>query len=143
MILALAACSSSEEKTTNVPSIKEFKSAQVQTIVNNNADEKKTIKIKDAAKVQEILTLVDGIKTKEQNITETEKEMKKVDSYFFYFENKKVRDKKNPIPYSVFISEDGRVYFTHSDIDELMVPQRSVETHPEALAKIKEIAGLK
>lgn len=142
MILALVACSNDTEKTTKVPEIKEFQTVQVQKIVNNNADEKETITIKDAAKTQEILKLVDGLKTKEQNITDTEAEMKKVKSYFFYFENKKERDPANPIPYSVFITEDGRIFFTHSDIDELMVPQRSVEKHPEILEQIKKIADV-
>lgn len=142
MILALVACGN-EEKTTNVPDPTKFKTAQIQTIHNNDADEKDTITIKDKEKVQQILKLVDGLKTKEQNITNTEKEMKKVDSYFFYFENKKERDKKNPIPYSVFMTDDGRIFFTHSDIDKLMVPQRSVEKHPEIVKEIKEIVGLK
>ncbi|MBQ0138720.1 MAG: hypothetical protein KBT36_05440 [Kurthia sp.] len=142
LILALAACGD-KEQTTNVPDPAKFKSAQIQTIHNNDADEKDTIVLKDKEKVQEVLKLVDGLKTKEQNITKTEKEMKKVDSYFFYFENKKVRDDKNPIPYSVFMTDDGRIFFTHSDIDELMVPQRSVEKHPEIVKQIKEIVGLK
>lgn len=142
MILALAACGS-KEQTTNIPDPTQFKSVQIQTIHNNDADEKETITIKDKAKIQEILKLVNGLTTKEQNITDTEKEMKKVDSYFFYFENKKVRDDKKPIPYSVFMTNDGRIFFTHSDIDELMVPQRSVEKHPEAVKEIKEIVGLK
>lgn len=143
MILALVACSNSEEeKTTNIPETP-FKSAQVQTIHNNNADEKETITIKDEAKVKEILDLVDGLTTKEQNITDTEAEMKKVDSYFFYFENKKERDDQKPMPYSVFMTDDGRIYFTHKDIDELMVPQRTVDLHPEIVKEIKEIVGLK
>ncbi|MEN0588504.1 hypothetical protein [Kurthia gibsonii] len=134
--------SGKSEKTIEVPSGKEFISVQVQTIENNKEVKSKTVTLTDKEKIDEILRAVDGLKTKQSTITNTEKEIKDVDSYFFYFENKKERDPRKPFPYSFFITEKGYIYYTHNAINSLDTPQRTVEAHPDVLKKLKEITGV-
>lgn len=135
--------SGKSEETMEVPSGKEFISVQVQSIVDNKEVKSKTITIEDKEKLDDILSAVDGLKTKQSTITNTEKEIKDVNSYFFYFENKKERDLKKPFPYSFFITETGYIYYTHNAINSLDTPRRTVEAHPEILKELKEITGVK
>lgn len=141
LTFVLAACSGSKEQTMEVPEASNFKSIEIQKIVNNKEVKKETVVIKDEAKIEAFLDSVNGIKTKEQNITDTEKEMKDIDSYFVYFELKDADKAETAVPYSIFTTVDGTVFFTHKDIDKLDLPQKSVEKHMEVVDLIKEIAN--
>ncbi|GEK29998.1 hypothetical protein KZO01_03070 [Kurthia zopfii] len=135
--------SGNKEKVMEVPKASNFISLEIQTIENNKEVKKERVTIKDQAKMQKVLDAIDGQNTKQITIGDTEKEMKGVKSYFFYFENKKERDLKKPFPYAFFITEKGAVYYTHKGVDEMSTPQRILKDSPEILKELKDITAIK
>ncbi|GEK34573.1 hypothetical protein [Kurthia sibirica] len=143
LTLVLAACTSKEVKTTTVPDASKFNKMVIQTIVDNKAVDSKTVTIKDDKKIKEVLDAVNSKKTKEITITNTEKEMDQVDSYFVFFDIKGKKPVEQQVPYSFFITTEGVLYYTHIEINKMMTPQKTIDAQPEALKTIKKVAGIK
>lgn len=143
LTLVLTACVSKEVKTTTVPDVSNFKTMIIQTIVDNKAVDSQTVTIKDEKTIKEVLDAFNRKKTHEITTTDTEKEMKKVDSYFVYFDIKGEKPVEQQVPYSFFITTDGTIYYTHSKINRMMTPQKTVNTESEALETIKKVIGSK
>jgi hypothetical protein len=135
--IPLVACSA-DESVSKIADTSFAEALFVQKVKNNTSTEEQTKKITDPLKIEKTVKLVDGLKVKKTTSDKVLNMMKTEDTYMFYF-SKTDETTTGKVPYVFHILGNGRVIFTHGDVDELLEePLITKETHEELLEKMKK-----
>lgn len=136
ILLTISACSQSEEvikiKDKNLSSM-----LFIQKVEDNSSNEEMTKVVKDKQKIEQILTMIEGLKVKDTNSEYVSDVMKSQNTYMFGFSEGEKMETGKKIPYAFYILENGTFIFPHNDFNALQEPRVTLEKHKELLDEIK------
>ncbi|WP_058305976.1 hypothetical protein [Gracilibacillus massiliensis] len=137
----LSACNNDEEKVTIED--KNFANIlYVQKIENNYSSRELTKPIEDQEKIQEVLTIVEGLPAEKISTDEFIQKLENQDDYYrfgFVGENGENVQRDQ---YAFQIMDDGTIIFNFDQINNPDHPLVTVTAHHEILEELKEVLGI-
>lgn len=140
MILVLmGACSGKEEEVAEIKDKNFSGMLMIQKVEGDTSSEEMNKIIRDKQKIEEILTMVEGLEVIETDTDEMKDKLKSQDSYSFGFAEGKNFESAKPIPYSFTVLNDGTFFFTYKEVNSIQQPRMSIKKHKELLNEMKQL----
>lgn len=141
ILLGLLCACSPEEQTVQIED-KDFANILlIQKVENNFTSEQLSKQIEDQEMIEQVLTMVEGLKVEEIDNEELIKILESQDNYYMFdfYEG----DDTNILrgDYGFHVLEDGTMLF-NVDLLSVTNPLVTVETHKELLEAMKEMLGI-
>jgi len=141
IVILLSACSEKEEVIEIED--KNFSSMLViQKVEKNASSEDMTKVVRDKQKIEEIVTMVEGLRVKETDTEYMMDELKSHDSYSFNFAEGENMESGKPIPYSFIVLTDGTFFFTHTEVNFTEKTRMTVDKNKALLNEINQIVDV-
>ncbi|WP_371068517.1 hypothetical protein [Sediminibacillus sp. JSM 1682029] len=141
MLLLLSACSKSEQ----VIEIKDkgiSSSLFIQNVEDNSSSEEMTKMVNDKQKIEDVLTMVDGLKAKTTSSEEMMDKMKSTNTYMFAFSKGEGLKRGRAAPYAFYALENGTFIFPYNDFNSKQKPLITIEKHEGLLDEMKKLLGI-
>lgn len=135
----MSACSGKKEEVVEIEDKNFSGMLMIQKVEDGTSSEEMNKIIRDKQKIEEILTMVEGLEVIETDTDEMNDTLKSQDSYSFGFAEGKKLESAKPIPYSFTVLNDGTFFFTHKEVNSIQQPRMSIKKHKELLNELKQL----
>lgn len=110
----------------------------IQKVEDNSTAEELSKIVRDKEKIEQVLSLVEGLKVEEIKKENFFDELKSHNSYMFGFlKDKKIKTGK--IPYSFYILDDGTFLFNYENDDSQRTLRVTIEKQKKLFEEIKQL----
>lgn len=110
-----SACSGSEQ-VIEIKSKDSLKTLLIEKVDGNSSSEEMTKIVKDKDKIENVLSMIEGLKVKESSSEYVFDEIKSQSTYTFsFFESEEIESGKE-VPYAFSVLNYGTLIFSHKDV---------------------------
>lgn len=142
ILFLLSACSGKEE-VIQIENKNFSGTLWIQKVEDNSSSEEMTKIVRDKQKIEQILTMVDGLKVKEKDTEYMFDELKSHNAYMFIItEGKKMESGKVVPSYAFNVLDDGTFFFTNINVNSIRKPRMTTEKHKDLLNEMKQLLEL-
>lgn len=115
LFFLLSACSGSEQ-VIEIKSKDSLKTLLIEKVDGNSSSEEMTKIVKDKDKIENVLSMIEGLKVKESSSEYVFDEIKSQSTYTFsFFESEEIESGKE-VPYAFSVLNYGTLIFSHKDV---------------------------
>ncbi|QTM99069.1 hypothetical protein ERJ70_06990 [Sediminibacillus dalangtanensis] len=141
ILLLLSACSESEQ-VIEIEDKGLSSSIFIQKVENNSSSEEMTKMVNDKQKIEDVLTMVDGLKAKKTSSEEMMDKMKSTNTYMFAFSKGEELKTGKAAPYAFYALENGTFIFPYNDFNSTHKPLITIEKHEGLVDELKQLLGI-
>ncbi|MGM0840206.1 MAG: hypothetical protein ACQEWE_05740 [Bacillota bacterium] len=142
LFYVLCGCSNSEQ-VMEIDHKEKAGSLFIQKVENHTSSEELTKVVQDKQKMEQVLTMVEGLKVEKSSSEEMMAKMQSANTYMFVFSEGKEMKSGTAAPFALHVLEDGTFLFPYSGFNSPQKPLITVEQHEELLDELKQLLGIK